>query len=290
MAKFGSTVVITNALDQIGNCSGEDLEWQASGEFQSLVLSHLVASREAGQTLTKEQILGMSAHSCGPVNAFLALNGFESIQLADLGSGPHMAYAASIMKLLGNWLDYGNTGYALLVPKNQPFVFRPSKNLFHYVSESGQRMVCVQTDSGFDMWLVNDMKSAGNGFDMIAKWQTLLAGAKITTGNGAVLPFVAIEQAKGDIKDLAGMRAGQVVIQEALAAANFKLTPMFIKFEMAVALSAKSMSLDMESPEPDDFVVGDHLNFALTRRGILSMPLAVGQVPASEFSKTKEVY
>lgn len=290
MAKFGSSVVVTHALDQIGKLFKQDLEWQASGEFQSLVLSHLVASREVGQTLTKEQILGMSAHSCGPVNAFLASNGFESIQLADLGSGPHMAYVASIMKLLGNWLDYGNTGYVLPGSKKPAFRFSPSKNLFHYVSKSGQHMVCVQTDSEFDMWLVNDMNSEGNGFDMIAKWQTLLAGAKMTTGNGAVLPFVAIEQAKVDIKDLAGMRAGQVVIQEALAAANFKLTPMFIKFEMAVALSAKTMSLDIESPEPGDFVVGDHLNFALTRRGLLSMPLAVGQVPASEFSKTKEVY
>lgn len=290
MAKFGSSVVVAHALDQIEKLFGADLNWVGSNSFQKLVLSHLVASREAGKTLTKEQLFGVASHSCQPVNEFLVSNGFESIQLADLGTGLHMAYVASIMKLLGNWLNPGNTGYVLPGSKKPAFRFAPSGGLHHFVSKSGQHMVCVQTDSGLDMWLVNGIKSEGNGFDMISKWQELISGSKMVIRNGAVLPFVAIEQAKVDIKDLAGMRAGQVVIQEALAAANFKLTPMYVKFEMAVAMSAKTLSYDMDTPEDGDFVVGDHLNFAITPRGVFDMPLAVGQVPSSEFSNTKEIY
>lgn len=290
MAKFGSTVVVAHALDEIGKLFGAELNWVGGNSFQKHVLSHLAASRDAGKALIKEQLFGMASHSCRPVNEFLVSNGFESIQLTDLGSGQHMAYVASIMKLLGNWLNPGNSGYVLPHSKKPAFRFAPSGGLHHFVSKSGQPMVCIQTDSRFDMWLVNDMDTQGNGFDMIEKWQELISGSEMVIRNGAVLPFVGIEQAKVDIKDLAGMRAGQVVIQEALAAANFKLTPIYVKFEMAVALSAKTLSLDNDSPEDGDFVVGDHLNFAITPRGVFDIPLAVGQVPASEFSDTKEVY
>jgi len=286
MNGFASTLVVNNALERIGVLFGTDLAWDPTNPFQQLVLRHAPDASVIARTLGAEQLFGVASHECEMVNQFLRKNGFGSIQLKDYGSGRDMAYVASIIKLLGDWCVRGKKGYALPISRVPAFRLDATSGLSHYMSK-GQRLVRIPTNSKFDMWVSQTCDAAG--FDQIDFWIDLISNAKNVSGNGAVLPFVDIKQAKVDIKDLIGMRAGNVIIQQALAAANFKLTNIGVSFEMAVAMSALRMAMDLESPEAGDFVVGRSLNFALVRRQEPLMPLAVGLVSSDEFSHTSDI-
>jgi len=286
MKNFASSMVVNNALGRIGALFGSQLVWEPTKPFQELILRHAPNASVIARTLSEEQLFGVASHECETVNRFLRENGFGSIQLQNYGSGRDMAYVASIIKLLGDWLVRGKKGYKLPIAKVPAFRLDATCGLRHFVS-NGQRLVMIPTGSRFDMWVSQTCDAAG--FDQIDFWIDLISKMKSVPGNGAVLPFVDIKQAKVDIKDLIGMRAGNVIIQQALAAANFKLTNIGVSFEMAVAMSALRMAMDMEEPEDGDFVVGRSLNFALVRRQNPLMPLAVGSVSSDEYSHTSDI-
>jgi hypothetical protein len=279
-------VVVNNALDRIGVLFGSQLVWEPTKPFQELILRHTPNASVIARTLSAEQLFGVASHECEFVNRFLREKGFGSIQLQDYGSGRDKAYVASIIKLLGDWLVMGEKGFKLPVVKVPAFRLDASCGLSHYISK-GQRLVRIPTTSRFDMWVSQTCDAAS--FDQIDFWIDLISNSKNAVGNGAVLPFVDIKQAKVDIKDLIGMRAGNVIIQQALAAANFKLTNTGVSFEMAVAMSGLRYATDLEEPKAGDFVVGRSLNFALVRRQEPLMPLAVGSVSSDEYSHTSDI-
>lgn len=287
MSIFASSLLVNDALGRIDRLYGSKQIWTSNNNLQRLILRHKSDCLAIAKTLNSRELFGESAHFVGPVNDFLRKNGFGEIQLEDLGFGPDMAYVASIMRLMGQWLSWGLKGYQLPGSQKPAFRLFPHSGLAHFVWH-GQRLVRIQTNADFDMWLSEEVQPAQN-FAMIDDWIHTIAGAVAIKGNGAVLPFVKIDMAKIDIRDLIGMSSRDTVIQQVLAAAKFKLTNNEVSFEMAVAVGAKRLSIEIQRPERDDFVVKDFLNFALVRRQRPLMPLAVGRVPASEFSATSDI-
>ncbi len=201
MNSFASSLLVNNALERIGVLFGSDLAWEPTKPLQQLVLRHAPDASVIARTLSAEQLFGVASHECETVNSFLRKNGFGSIQLQDYGCGRDMAYVASIIKLLGDWLVRGKKGYKLPIVKVPAFRLDASCGLSHYMS-NGQRLVRIPTSSRFDMWVSQTCDAAG--FDQIDLWIDLISKAKNVSGNGAVLPFVDIKQAKVDIKDLIG--------------------------------------------------------------------------------------
>ncbi|KKT72265.1 MAG: hypothetical protein UW68_C0042G0003 [Candidatus Collierbacteria bacterium GW2011_GWB1_44_6] len=287
MADFASSVVVNAALDGIDEVFGTKVIWKPENLFQSLIIEHAAEARTIGSTLSVEQLIKKAAHDAETVNRFLRLNGFEEVQLQDMGSGPNMAYAAAVMKLLGRFSSPGRTGYHL--PETRSPAFRLDKAVLQHFQNISTEAIRISTLGGFDLWVANSTVIR-SGFLMLDDWIEIIRTARAVPGNGGVLPLVKIDTVPVDISKLIGMTDGNlVVIQQAIAAARFKLTNFEVSFEMAAAVSAKRMGIDMNSIEDGDFVVKGPLYFALVKRQTPLMPLAAGIVQPGEFYRGTEL-
>lgn len=284
MADFASSVVVNHALYVAMSQAFGTVEWEPNNDFQRMMIRHSSNSLYVSSQLTSDQLFSKAAHDAETVNRFLRENEF-ALQLEDLGSGPKMAYVASILKLLGKFYERGLTGYHLPKANRPAFRLGTVAGTKHFDAE-GKWLVRIPTNGDFDFWLTSP--NHAHGFGMIDDWISMLRVAKLKSGSGVILPMATISETSVDISGLVGMRSDDIILQQALAAAKFALTPGFVKFEMAAAMSAKrSMAIEMQ-PLTDDYVADHPLYFALGIRNLNPlMPLAVGMVDMDEFSRTE---
>ncbi|HBC44967.1 MAG: hypothetical protein UX08_C0013G0019 [Candidatus Collierbacteria bacterium GW2011_GWB1_45_35] len=284
MADFASSVVVNHALYVAMSRAFGTVDWKPSNDFQRMVVRHSLDSLLVALQITSDQLFSKAAHDAETVNRFLRENEF-ALQLQDMGSGPKMAYVASILKLLGKFYERGLTGYHLPKAERPAFRLGNGAGTTHFDAES-KWLVRIPTDGGFDFWLTSPNHT--HGFSMIDDWISMLRVAKLKSGSGVILPMVTIAETSVDISRLVGMTSGEIILQQALAAAKFALTPEFVKFEMAAAMSAKRGWAFEMRPLTDDYVADHALYFALALRDMSPlMPLAVGMVDMDEFSRTE---
>src|SRR3990167_689581 len=112
MADFASSVVVNHALYVAMSRAFGTVDWKPSNDFQRMVVRHSLDSLLVALQITSDQLFSKAAHDAETVNRFLRENEF-ALQLQDMGSGPKMAYVASILKLLGKFYERGLTGYHL---------------------------------------------------------------------------------------------------------------------------------------------------------------------------------
>lgn len=284
MADFASSVVVNHALYVAMSEAFGTVEWEPNNDFQRMMIRHGSDSLLTALQLTSDQLFSKAAHDAETVNLFLRENEF-ALQLQDLGSGPKMAYVASILKLMGKFFERGLIGYHLPKAGKPAFRLGKSAGITHFDAK-GKWLVRIPTNGGFDFWLTSP--NHAHGFSMIDDWISMLRMIKLKNGRGVILPMATIGETLVDISGLVGMRSGDIILQQALAAAKFALTPEMVRFEMAAAMSAKrGMAIEMR-PLTDDYVADHALYFALAIRDMNPlMPLAVGMVDMDEFSKTE---
>lgn len=288
MATFGTVIPMADALwNAPEKHMGHKINWQATrgNAMQEMVLATKVDALAMAGELSPEQLMSMAADDAQTVNTFLANNGFGDIQLADVGRDG-MLYAASILKLLGEFYEYGMGDYFLENIARRGFRLSKKAKVAHF-DYQGLHVVEVPTRANFSL-LVSAPHGQTDFVSMQQNWMRVTRGMKAVRGNGVVLPMAVIDSAKIDVTPMKGMigieSLNYWMIQEALMAAKFALSMRAVKFEAAFAYSAKSFGISrINEPEKGDYIADDDLFFALARRGRL-LPLAVGHVPADELS------
>lgn len=288
MTSFATTVPVAEALWTASEeFTGEMMQWRAvqGNRLQKLVIDLMIPSLNLTSTLSEEELSACASNHASKVNQFLRSKGF-SLELPDLGS-VNMLYAAAVLKLLGCWHVPGENGYKLREIGKPGFRLSSDSGLRHFTA-LGQTVVVVPTTGGFSFLVTRP--TGVTGFEMLTDWEKIVRALTPSAGNGLILPMAAIDETKVDVDDLKGMGTSdhKWVIQEALMAAKFGLTPIQVKFEAAFAYSAKRMAHEVEQPEQGDYIADHPLYFALVKRGHY-LPLAAGLVDVADLSDDKEL-
>lgn len=258
------------------------MNWQAEpgNRLQQLIVELKEASLKAAAGLSMEQLSSCASNICAAVNAYLEANGFN-MKLEDAGS-TNMIYAAAILKLAGEFMQAGETEYTL--PQIDKPGFRLSKRAgVKHFDFNGRRVVTVETQGGFKFAVTSP--TGTTGFDMIREWQSILMDMVEVEGNGVILPMAKIGETAVDVSGLQGLYTPDGwVVQQALMAAKFLLSPTKVDFEAAFAFSARYFSIpQQQDPEEGDYFADHPLNFALYVPG-QTLPLAVGLVAVEDLS------
>ena len=279
MAQFATSVPVAHTMwPTVAAFVRREVSWQATpgNELQELILRLKEPSLDLAATMDEKVLRAIASDRAVDINEFLKREGFQ-IQLTDMGS-LNMLYAASVMKLIGKWLESGQTNYYL------PSIRKPAFRLTgcaHYEFQ-GQRIVSVPTRSNFSFLVTRP--TGAHGWNMLLDWARMILKMTSVQGNGAVLSMAEIGETKIDVKGLVGMVGGEWQIQEALMAAKFGLTPEMVKFESAFAMSAsRGGPMCVNEPEQGDYIADHDLYFALARPGHL-LPVVVGLVPTNELA------
>lgn len=282
---FATTVPMAHALWPVAEAElNQRLDWtaQPGKKLQELILRLKNPSLALAATLSAKELASCAARTAAPVNEFLHSKGFHGMDLADRGS-VNMIYAASVMKLLGPWLNHGQKGFRLEKIRKPGFRL-PGDGLKHFICR-GNRVVVVPTSGGFSFLVTKP--TGAIGFDMLEDWTAILHSMKPTAGNGLVLPMAAINETKINVGELEGLHTPEAlspwVVEEALMAAKFGLTPSMVKFEAAFAFSARCLGIDFAEPEAEDYWADHPLYFSLVKSGHW-LPLAAGLVDPADLS------
>ncbi|HEX9007643.1 MAG TPA: hypothetical protein VF837_00065 [Patescibacteria group bacterium] len=292
MTSFFTTIPVAHALWNAPREMNLTLDWQANSgvPLQEMTVRFKDESLELAGTLGEKELTSKASNRASVVNQYLRDGGFGNIQLTDIGVLNRL-YAAAILKLLGEFYEIGKVDY------NLPIIHRPgfrlSKNAkVRHFNYGGQTVVEIPTKSNFSLLVTRP--TGVNDFRMVEDWKSIIAGMKLSTGNGVILPMAQIDSAKIDVSSMKGLWSdssqGIWQIEEALMAAKFALTRASVKFEAAFAYSAKCLGLDPEhAPEPGDYVADHALYFALAKPRYL-LPLAVGLVDVTDLSMEKDLH
>jgi hypothetical protein len=278
---FATTVPVADALwNAPKTYLGMGLDWQAEQDnwLQKFVVSHKNPSIALAATLNPEELASIASNTCQLVNDFLKAKGFN-IQLQDQGPS-NMLYAASVLKLLGEFLAGGETDYRLREIGKPAFRLGREAKVKHF-DFNGQRVVVIPTNGGFSLLVTRPTGVVG--FRMLDDWTNILHTMKPTRGNGVLLPMAKIDEVGIDVKDLCGMFAEDWIVQEELMAAKFALTPKSVRFEAAFAYSARKGMTMEKLPQIGDYVADHALYFALVKRNHW-LPLAAGMVDVEDLS------
>lgn len=229
-----------------------------------------------------EEMARIASNVCQVVNDFLKVQNF-SLQLRDEGS-VNMFYAAAVMKLLGEFKVPAEIDYYL--PKiNKPAMRFGSESGVKFFVFDGKRIASIPTKAGFSLLITEPRKETG--FGMVEDWEIILRGMKSVQCNGAIIPMSVIDEMKIDVSGLQGMSApGPWIIQEALMAARFALTPKYVKFESAFAYSSRKGG-DRNEALVGDFVADFEPYIALAKPGNFH-PLATGLIEIKNLSDKSE--
>lgn len=289
-ASFATIVPVAHALWEAPvEFLHKTIPWQATeGNYlQELMLRKKQASLALAHILGSKVLRSKASNDCSVVNQFLTDEEFH-LQLTDQGK-QNMIYVATVMKLLGHFFEKGSKGYFL--PKIGKKAFRLGKeaNVRHYVYQRpgwSVRVVEIPTGSGFS--LLVSTPSSVRSFAMVEDWGKVIFGMQRVPGNGVILPMAQVDETEMDVKQLVGMAGGEWMIQEAKAAVKFALTPEMVKYEAAVAYSAKRAAMERLDPEAGDYLADHPLYFGLAIHGYL-LPLATGYVPVNLLANTYEI-
>lgn len=263
---------------------GHSMNWipNPGNYLQELVVAYKEPALKLALTLDSDQLSAIASNICQKVNDYLEANKF-SFRLRDEGP-TGMFYAASVMKLFGEFFQEAGTGYWLRKIGKPAMRFSKQAGVRHFRFD-GKPLVVIPTNGGFSLLVTEPTKATG--FDMLPDWEKMLHGMKETVGDGAVLPMSVVNEMSIDVSALHGMRTlDPWIVEQALMAARFALTPKYVKFEAAFAYSSRK-GIDQTEAQPDDFVADFPPYIALVKSGHW-LPLATGLIDVNDLSDQSE--
>ena len=275
-----SLVPVARALFQ-----GVDWELDSSVRLQNLIMSQRVEILRLAEELSPKQLSWMLTHNVAEINEYFVKGGFPEVKLSD--AGLDAIYLGSILKLIAEFIEVGETGY--WIEEIQKPAFR--WELATIYDCNSQLVVSAKTDLGFYLLIANDKLKIADEIDLYLHWKNLIAcinqptllrggGAKVVNSfSGVVVPGFNVPDMKIEIiKQLLGLCGDGYVVQEAILMARASLLPGKIQFEAAAAISAKrAMMKKKMAPKSTDWVLRGPMTFALMMPGH-NAPLAVGRV------------
>ncbi len=279
MTTFYTTIPVSHALWPVAaEFVGNEMTWRPQrGNFQQeLIYTYKEESLRLANLLTRRELVAMAADNCDAINQFLKNLGFN-ISLDDQGNGLGYLYAASVMKLFGEWLFPGVKGYFL------PLLGRPGFRLpatgLGFYEYKGRTVVEIPTSRRGMSVLVSEPSCVG-GPSQAEDWLFTSLGKKKSKGNGIILPAITVTEINVDLSKLQGMKTEDSWrVVQALMAFKFALNQRHVSLEAAFAYSAAKGIVfeDPKLPEDGDYIADHPLNFALVMQGH-ALPLAVGLV------------
>ncbi len=267
---------------------GHELNWEfnEARPLQRMMRILREPAMSGLESFSPGELKAVSADNVNVINRFLRENGFRNMNLTDMGSGSNFMYLAAAMKLLGEYLQYGEKGHYL--PKISRKAFRLGKEAGVKHFQYGDKVVVeIPTKGNFSLLVTSPFEKA-LGWEMVLPWaiaiRSITTSRPLDTGNGVILSMANIDETPMDVSDLVGMTAGDWVVCQAKMAAKFSLTPFQVKFESAFAMGAmRGGGHAKPAVQPGDYVADHDLAFAIMRKGQV-LPLVAGLVPVADLA------